>query len=63
MNDTVVTTVLDGVPQRVLRTELVDQLVRGGSLSRLARSVRHAAGVQEDVRHILAGHASARAWP
>ena len=47
MNDTVVTTVLDGVPQRVLRTELADRLVRGGSLSRLARSVRHAAGFRK----------------
>jgi NAD(P)H-dependent flavin oxidoreductase YrpB (nitropropane dioxygenase family) len=43
VTDTVVTTVLDGVPQRVLRTELADRLVRSGSLSRLARSVRHAA--------------------
>jgi NAD(P)H-dependent flavin oxidoreductase YrpB (nitropropane dioxygenase family) len=47
VNDTVVTTVLDGVPQRVLRTELADRLVRGSSLSRLARSVRHAAGFRK----------------
>ena len=40
--DTVVTSVLDGVPQRVLRTELVDQLVAGGAPSRFTRSVRHA---------------------
>ena len=47
VTDTVVTTVLDGVPQRVLRTELADRLERGGSLSRLARSVRHAAGFRK----------------
>ena len=47
VTDTVVTTVLDGVPQRVLRTELADRLVGGGSLSRLARSVRHAAGFRK----------------
>jgi NAD(P)H-dependent flavin oxidoreductase YrpB (nitropropane dioxygenase family) len=47
VTDTVVTTVLDGVPQRVLRTELADRLVRAGPLSRLARSVRHAAGFRK----------------
>jgi NAD(P)H-dependent flavin oxidoreductase YrpB (nitropropane dioxygenase family) len=40
--DTVVTSVLDGVPQRVLRTPLADKLVSGGPLSRLRRSVAHA---------------------
>ncbi|HVV30960.1 MAG TPA: nitronate monooxygenase [Mycobacteriales bacterium] len=40
--DTVVTPVLDGIPQRVLRTELVDRLVAGSALSRFTRSVRHA---------------------
>jgi NAD(P)H-dependent flavin oxidoreductase YrpB (nitropropane dioxygenase family) len=43
VHDTVVTTVLDGVPQRVLRTDLADRLIRGRPVSRLARSVRHAA--------------------
>jgi NAD(P)H-dependent flavin oxidoreductase YrpB (nitropropane dioxygenase family) len=47
VTDTVVTDVLDGVPQRVLRTELADRLVHGGPLSRLARSVRHAAGFKK----------------
>jgi NAD(P)H-dependent flavin oxidoreductase YrpB (nitropropane dioxygenase family) len=45
VTDTVVTTVLDGVPQRVLRTDLVEQLLAGGrlaGLARLRRSVRHA---------------------
>jgi NAD(P)H-dependent flavin oxidoreductase YrpB (nitropropane dioxygenase family) len=42
VTDTVVTTVLDGVPQRVLRTDLVEQLLGGGRLARLRRSVGHA---------------------
>ncbi|MBN9619720.1 MAG: nitronate monooxygenase [Actinobacteria bacterium] len=42
VNDTVVTSVLDGVPQRVLRTELVDHLIEGSAVSRFARSARHA---------------------
>jgi NAD(P)H-dependent flavin oxidoreductase YrpB (nitropropane dioxygenase family) len=40
--DTVVTTVLDGVPQRVLRTELVEKLIGGSAVSRFSRSARHA---------------------
>jgi NAD(P)H-dependent flavin oxidoreductase YrpB (nitropropane dioxygenase family) len=47
VNDTVVTSVLDGVPQRVLRTELVDQLISRGAASRLTRSVRHAVAFQK----------------
>ncbi len=43
VSDTVVTSVLDGVPQRMLRTPLVDRLVSEGPLSRLLRSARHAA--------------------
>ena len=46
VTDTVVTSVLDGVPQRMLRTPLVDQLVGGGRLSLLRRSVRHARAFQ-----------------
>ncbi len=42
VTDTVVTSVLDGVPQRMLRTELVERLMKGGAPSRLMRSVRHA---------------------
>jgi NAD(P)H-dependent flavin oxidoreductase YrpB (nitropropane dioxygenase family) len=42
VTDTVVTSVLDGVPQRVLRTPLVDRLVSDGPLSGLRRSVVHA---------------------
>ena len=43
---TVVTSVLDGVPQRMLRTGLAEKLSRGGALSRLSRSIRHAAAFQ-----------------
>jgi NAD(P)H-dependent flavin oxidoreductase YrpB (nitropropane dioxygenase family) len=42
VNDTVVTSVLDGVPQRVLRTALAERLMKGGPISRLTRSVQHA---------------------
>jgi NAD(P)H-dependent flavin oxidoreductase YrpB (nitropropane dioxygenase family) len=42
VNDTVVTPVLDGVPQRVLRTELAEKLIAAGPVSRAARSVRSA---------------------
>ena len=44
--DTVVTDLLDGVPQRVLRTELVDRLLAAGPVARTARSLRHAAAFQ-----------------
>lgn len=47
VNDTVVTTVLDGVPQRVLRTELVEKLLSDGRFSRLWRSIRHAIAFQK----------------
>ena len=40
---TVVTTRVDGVPHRVLRTPLVQQLEQAGRLHSLARSVRNAA--------------------
>jgi NAD(P)H-dependent flavin oxidoreductase YrpB (nitropropane dioxygenase family) len=42
VGDTVVTSVLDGVPQRVLHTELVNRLLTERAVSRLVRSVRHA---------------------
>ncbi len=41
--DTVVTDALDGVPQRVLRTPLINQLIHSGHLRRLLRSARSAA--------------------
>jgi NAD(P)H-dependent flavin oxidoreductase YrpB (nitropropane dioxygenase family) len=40
--DTVVTTQVDGVPHRVLRSSLVDALERSGAVGRLVRSARNA---------------------
>jgi NAD(P)H-dependent flavin oxidoreductase YrpB (nitropropane dioxygenase family) len=37
-----VTTQVDGIPHRVLRTELVDHLERGGTLTNLPRALRNA---------------------
>lgn len=43
VDDTVVTSALDGVPQRLLRTEFIDRLERSGRLRQLTRSARSAA--------------------
>ncbi len=40
--DTVVTTALDGAPQRVIRTDLVDELERASLATRLPRALRNA---------------------
>lgn len=40
--DTVVTTAVDGYPQRVIRTEVVDELERATPLTRFPRAVRNA---------------------
>jgi NAD(P)H-dependent flavin oxidoreductase YrpB (nitropropane dioxygenase family) len=42
VTDTVVTTQVDGVPHRVLRSDLVDRLERGGRVSSLSRALRNA---------------------
>ncbi len=42
VTDTVVTTQVDGVPHRVLRSSLVDALERSGAVGRLMRSARNA---------------------
>ena len=47
LTDTVVTTRVDGVPHRVLRTPLVDGLERSGRLTGLARAARNAAGFRK----------------
>ncbi len=44
LTDTVVTTRVDGVPHRVLRTPLIEGLERAGRLTGLARAARNAAG-------------------
>ena len=46
VTDTVVTSVLDGVPQRVLRTPLADRLIGGGAPGRLRRSIGYAIAFQ-----------------
>jgi NAD(P)H-dependent flavin oxidoreductase YrpB (nitropropane dioxygenase family) len=43
LTGTVVTTRVDGVPHRVLRTPFVDRLERSGRVGGLARALRHAA--------------------
>ncbi|MHB8511673.1 MAG: NAD(P)H-dependent flavin oxidoreductase [Actinomycetota bacterium] len=43
VNDTVVTTKVDGVPHRVLRTDLVEKLEQSTGVTGLARAVRNAA--------------------
>ncbi|MGW5263932.1 NAD(P)H-dependent flavin oxidoreductase [Microbispora sp. NPDC004025] len=43
MSETVVTRQVDGMPHRVLRTDLVDGLERSGKVSGLVRAVRNAA--------------------
>jgi NAD(P)H-dependent flavin oxidoreductase YrpB (nitropropane dioxygenase family) len=42
LTDTVVTTALDGAPQRVIRTDTVDRLDRASVVTRLPRAVRSA---------------------
>jgi NAD(P)H-dependent flavin oxidoreductase YrpB (nitropropane dioxygenase family) len=42
VTDTVVTTALDGAPQRVIRTDVVDRLIRASRLTRLPRALRAA---------------------
>ncbi|MFF5702636.1 NAD(P)H-dependent flavin oxidoreductase [Streptomyces sp. NPDC012794] len=44
VKDVTVTTAVDGLPHRMLRTELVASLERSGRAGALARAVRHAAG-------------------
>jgi NAD(P)H-dependent flavin oxidoreductase YrpB (nitropropane dioxygenase family) len=47
VDDTIVTSVLDGIPQRVLRTELVEKLLRANVAARVARSLRYAVAYHE----------------
>ena len=42
LTSTVVTTAVDGHPQRVIRTEMIDRLERSSGLSRLLRAARYA---------------------
>ncbi|MGY1814515.1 NAD(P)H-dependent flavin oxidoreductase [Blastococcus sp. SYSU D00820] len=47
VNDTVLTTEVDGVPQRVLQAGTVDQLVKSSAAGRLLRSARNALAFQK----------------
>lgn len=47
VKDVTVTTAVDGLPHRMLRTELVDSLERAGRIRALVRAVRHAADFRE----------------
>ena len=47
VTDTVVTTALDGAPQRVVRTPAVDRLERSSALTRLPRALRAALGFRK----------------
>ncbi|GAA4724431.1 NAD(P)H-dependent flavin oxidoreductase [Phytohabitans rumicis] len=47
LTDTVVTTQVDGVPHRVLRTPFVDRLERSGRVAGAVRALRHAAGFRK----------------
>jgi NAD(P)H-dependent flavin oxidoreductase YrpB (nitropropane dioxygenase family) len=47
VTDTVVTSVLDGIPQRILRTDLADKLIKSNSLALLPRSIKSAHGFKK----------------
>ena len=48
VNGTIVTTAVDGMPHRVLRTELVDKLVKANPIQRLPRAARNALAFQKE---------------
>ncbi|MFJ5829073.1 NAD(P)H-dependent flavin oxidoreductase [Streptomyces sp. NPDC093089] len=48
VRDVTVTTKVDGLPHRMLRTELVDALERSGRVSSLLRAVRHASAFRRE---------------
>lgn len=47
VTDTVVTTALDGAPQRVIRTEMVDALEDASPLTKLPKAIRNALGFRK----------------
>ena len=63
VTETVVTTQVDGVPHRVLHTDLIDELesTHGRHLGVPARAAQRV-GVPADDRHPPARHGRARAW-
>ena len=61
VTDTVVTTQVDGVPHRVLRTEFVEHLEHTGRVMACPRAARNALRVPQADRHVVARPARARA--
>ncbi len=55
LTDTVVTTAVDGVPQRVVRTALIDRLEHAGPLSRLIAALRYALAFRREAGGSLIG--------
>ncbi|MDI3408768.1 NAD(P)H-dependent flavin oxidoreductase [Streptomyces cavernicola] len=50
VKDVTVTTKVDGLPHRMLRTELVEELERSGRVSSLLRAVRHASAFRRETK-------------
>jgi NAD(P)H-dependent flavin oxidoreductase YrpB (nitropropane dioxygenase family) len=50
---TLVTTSIDGVPQRVIRTRLIERLERGNFLGRFIRAIRHALAFRKTTKTTL----------
>ena len=61
--DTVVTTALDGAPQRVIRTDVVDRIERSPRLLRFPRAALAALRFRKETGHVARRSACARAWP
>ena len=59
LDGTVVTDKVDGMPHRMLRTDLVEQLQESSAVRRMGPTVRQDAGVQAAERHVLAAACSA----
>ena len=58
LNGTVVTDKVDGMPHRMLRTQLVEELQESSALRRLGPTARRTLEFKRDERHVLA-----RSWP
>ena len=61
VTDTVVTTRIDGLPHRVLRTDFVDELESGHAITGLPHRGAQRGRLQEDVRRVVARDAARRA--
>ena len=61
MFDTVVTTAIDGAPQRVIRTDVVDRIERSPRLLRFPRAAAGRAAVPQGDGHLARATSSGRA--